>query len=211
MERWKHDFIEGLRKGETPINCAKKYAGFPLAGVHKIRDVDKEFAAAWEEVAPMVDPGAVAKRDLTPSALEALLWAQVSDKRVAAFFGMKEKEFKKEIAKDRDLTLVYETGRDAGLAALEKKQYEEAMNGNVNALTWLGKQHLGQADKVDHTNLPDTGAQGVVTINNIFLKTLTNDQLEQLAIDAKGIGETLLIEKEKEMEVIDVGHEDASN
>lgn len=29
------------------------------------------------------------------------------------------------------------------------KQYEVAMRGNVAMLIWLGKQHLGQADKVE--------------------------------------------------------------
>jgi hypothetical protein len=29
------------------------------------------------------------------------------------------------------------------------KQYEVAMRGNVSMLIWLGKQHLGQSDKVE--------------------------------------------------------------
>ena len=31
--------------------------------------------------------------------------------------------------------------------ALEEKQYEVAMEGNVQMLIWLGKQHLGQSEK----------------------------------------------------------------
>lgn len=32
---------------------------------------------------------------------------------------------------------------------LLKKQYDVAMSGNVSMLIWLGKQHLGQKDKVE--------------------------------------------------------------
>ena len=34
---------------------------------------------------------------------------------------------------------------------LLKKQYDVAMSGNVSMLIWLGKQHLGQSDKQDHS------------------------------------------------------------
>lgn len=32
---------------------------------------------------------------------------------------------------------------------LLKKQYDVAMSGNVSMLIWLGKQHLGQKDKIE--------------------------------------------------------------
>lgn len=37
--------------------------------------------------------------------------------------------------------------------ALEEKQYEVAMEGNVQMLIWLGKQHLGQTDKEKEHNV----------------------------------------------------------
>ena len=36
---------------------------------------------------------------------------------------------------------------------LLQKQYDVAMKGNVSMLIWLGKQHLGQKDKHENTNL----------------------------------------------------------
>ncbi len=36
---------------------------------------------------------------------------------------------------------------------LLKKQYDVAMNGNVSMLIWLGKQHLGQKDKIEQSNV----------------------------------------------------------
>lgn len=35
---------------------------------------------------------------------------------------------------------------------LLKKQYDTAMNGNVAMLIWLGKQHLGQSEKLETKN-----------------------------------------------------------
>lgn len=35
---------------------------------------------------------------------------------------------------------------------LLQKQYETAMSGNVVMLIWLGKQHLGQAEKIEQQN-----------------------------------------------------------
>ena len=36
-----------------------------------------------------------------------------------------------------------------GRISLRRKQFEVAMNGNVAMLIWLGKQYLGQADKIE--------------------------------------------------------------
>ena len=42
-----------------------------------------------------------------------------------------------------------EKGRSHGRMSLKRKQYEVAMGGNVTMLIWLGKQLLGQTDKVE--------------------------------------------------------------
>jgi hypothetical protein len=34
---------------------------------------------------------------------------------------------------------------------LAQKQFDVAMNGNVTMLIWLGKQYLGQSDKIEQT------------------------------------------------------------
>jgi hypothetical protein len=39
-------------------------------------------------------------------------------------------------------------GREIGKATLRREQYRLAMNGNPTMLIWLGKQLLGQTDKV---------------------------------------------------------------
>ncbi len=44
---------------------------------------------------------------------------------------------------------VIEKGRNTGKMSLKRKQWEVAMGGNVTMLIWLGKQNLGQTDKVE--------------------------------------------------------------
>lgn len=42
-------------------------------------------------------------------------------------------------------------GNSIGKQSLRRKQYEVAMKGNSSMLIWLGKQWLGQTDKVENT------------------------------------------------------------
>lgn len=45
----------------------------------------------------------------------------------------------------------YKKGQANARQSLRRKQYEVAMKGNVSMLIWLGKQWLGQTDKVEQT------------------------------------------------------------
>jgi hypothetical protein len=45
----------------------------------------------------------------------------------------------------------YEYGMASMRQSLRRKQYQKAMEGNVGMLVWLGKNYLGQADKVEQT------------------------------------------------------------
>lgn len=51
-------------------------------------------------------------------------------------------------------------GREVGKATLRREQYRLAMNGNPTMLIWLGKQLLGQTDKVIHQGSEDNFAIG---------------------------------------------------
>lgn len=50
---------------------------------------------------------------------------------------------------ERNFADVIKKGRERGKSSLRRKQFEMAMNGNVTMLIWLGKQHLGQTEKVE--------------------------------------------------------------
>lgn len=42
--------------------------------------------------------------------------------------------------------------RSHGKISLRRKQYETALSGNPTMLIWLGKQYLGQVDKIETDN-----------------------------------------------------------
>ena len=46
---------------------------------------------------------------------------------------------------------IYKRLSAPGNVSLRRKQFELAMNGNVTMNIWLGKQKLGQSDKVETT------------------------------------------------------------
>ena len=43
----------------------------------------------------------------------------------------------------------------SGKMSLRRKQYDHAMGGNSTMLIWLGKQWLGQSDKVDQSDVEE--------------------------------------------------------
>lgn len=49
----------------------------------------------------------------------------------------------------RRFAAVIKRGREQGNHSLRLKQYQKAMEGNPTMLIWLGKQYLGQSDKVE--------------------------------------------------------------
>lgn len=201
MDRWKEDFVQGLRKGMPPSACAQTYAGLPLSKVHELRERDPEFQAAWNAALEPEDvsDGITSTRVLSPGALEPILWAQVPDKLVAAYFGLDEKVLLERINQNPKLKKVYDTARDGGKAAIHRAQFDAAMAGDREMLKWLGKQYLEQAEKVDaSTSMP--GAIGApVTINQVILRALTNDQLEMILNGAAELGHDLVIEGKAEV------------
>lgn len=46
-----------------------------------------------------------------------------------------------------------ERGRNEGKASLRRMQYQKAKEGNVVMMIWLGKQILGQSEKVENVNV----------------------------------------------------------
>jgi len=195
MKRWQTDFLDALRRGVPVSLAAKQFAGLPLASVYDKREEDMEFADAWDKLAPSDDDsdGLSGTRVLTAGTLEKVLRAQVSDEEAAAFFGMKEDVFKQRIAENGRLAKVYDTAREGGRAELRVSQFDAAIEGDKALLTWLGKQYLGQSDKIEHKAEVKTEGQPV-SITNIILRELPTDQLERLLAQAQGHGFDLVID-----------------
>lgn len=145
MEEWKKDFIDGLKRGKSPIYLSQHVAGLPLAAVQAIRFSDIEFKEAWDEAAPF-DSALAEQRKLTPATLEDLMWSHCSDEEIAAYFAMSVAEFKEIVAANPALEKVHTLGPYGGKAILKKAQFDAARDGDRQMMTWLGKQHLNQND-----------------------------------------------------------------
>ena len=63
----------------------------------------------------------------------------------------------------------YDHGKDKCKASLRRKQYELAMAGNPTMLVWLGKNLLGQSDKMEHTGAEGGPIQAAISVE--FVKT----------------------------------------
>ena len=68
----------------------------------------------------------------------------------------------------------YKKKCEKGKISLRRKQMEVALSGNVSMLIWLGKQHLGQADKQD---IEHSGGLN----NTVRYKDMTDKELMELA------------------------------
>lgn len=55
-------------------------------------------------------------------------------------------------------------GRNEGCASLRRMQWSKAKEGNVAMLIWLGKQMLGQSDKINTIN---ENTNRVITITDV--------------------------------------------
>lgn len=50
---------------------------------------------------------------------------------------------------DPEFIRIHKKGLETGRASIRRMQYAAASTGNPTMLIWLGKQHLGQRDKID--------------------------------------------------------------
>jgi hypothetical protein len=63
----------------------------------------------------------------------------------------------------------YKKNSAKGKISLRRKQFEQALSGNTSLLIWLGKQWLGQTDKIEN----DSGTQ--INIDADFFSNLKNN------------------------------------
>jgi len=89
---------------------------------------------------PVIDWGAV----------DRLLAIQCTLREVAAFIDVSEDTVERAVQREHGMGFRdYSAQKGArGLVSLRRKQFEIALAGDKTMLIWLGKQHLGQADKL---------------------------------------------------------------
>lgn len=54
---------------------------------------------------------------------------------------------------DDEFMRIYKNGMQEGKMSLRRMQWASAKKGNVTMLLWLGKQYLGQRDKIESTDI----------------------------------------------------------
>lgn len=75
---------------------------------------------------------------------------QCTLKEIASWFDCSEDTIERRVKEHSGLKFAdyYAQKRGKGLVSLRRKQYEVALAGDKTMLIWLGKQYLGQSEKV---------------------------------------------------------------
>jgi ATP-dependent exoDNAse (exonuclease V) alpha subunit len=75
---------------------------------------------------------------------------QCSQREIAHWFRCSEDTIDRAVNREKNMGFAeyFEQKRTPGKICLRRKQYEVAMAGNIAMLIWLGKQWLGQSEKV---------------------------------------------------------------
>jgi hypothetical protein len=88
------------------------------------------------------------KKELDYELIEELARIQCTHEEIASCLKVNHKTLK---ADEKYLEL-YKRGQDEGRKSLRRYQFEAAKKGNSAILIWLGKQYLGQTDKIETKN-----------------------------------------------------------
>jgi hypothetical protein len=81
---------------------------------------------------------------------------------IAAVLGVGVSTLKDRVAAEPELAEALERGRDKGKATLRRLQWQAANGGNPTMLIWLGKQMLGQKDRVEQEHTGKDGGPLVI-------------------------------------------------
>lgn len=71
----------------------------------------------------------------------------------------------KTLQRDEEFCLIYKKGLDNGRMSLRRYQWEAAKKGNTTMLVWLGKQYLGQSDKIQKEDKFDEYADEKIIVD----------------------------------------------
>ena len=79
---------------------------------------------------------------------------QCTKEEIAAWYRCSEDTIENKIKETHGKTFsaYFKEKRQAGRVSLRRAQFQNALKGSVPLLIWLGKQYLGQADKLDQTS-----------------------------------------------------------
>lgn len=145
LTSWMVQFCNLVKAGTTQTE-AMKAVGIALETFSEARMNNSAFKSALE----LTEAG-IGCTEISVAELLRLREAQVTEPRVAAYFGMTVPELKTALDKDENLKRVYETGVSRGQARIQVAQYEAALAGDPSMLKHTGEHVLDQSTKVKHT------------------------------------------------------------
>lgn len=178
MLQWQREFLAQLRSGVPAEKACRSAAGKSLADVMECKETDAEFSNAWDDITdPEGGRGRQTVRHLTGQSLEALLWSQCTDEQTAAYFNLEVAELMSKINADPELKRIYKLGRLAGQAQILMHQSESAAAGHVPMQMWLGKQYIGQAEKIDHHATIETKPMDTTEIARRLMFVLAENKI----------------------------------
>lgn len=110
-----------------------------------------------------------------PDEVEKLAMIGATQYEMAAWFGLSISVMESKL-RQPELRARYDIGVGKGRVSLRRMQLRMVEEGNATMGIWLGKQMLGQRDKVD-VEMSGPGGGPLVSVN---LAALSIDELEQL-------------------------------
>lgn len=95
-------------------------------------------------------PAGRPKKEIDYATVEKLANIQCTQTEIASFLGISART----LQRDEEFLKIYQKGQENGKMSLRRIQYKLAEKNTTMAI-WLGKQYLGQTDKIENTNKND--------------------------------------------------------
>ena len=82
--------------------------------------------------------------------------------------GISKRRFIDHLDREPRLRKIVEEGREYGRASIRRAQFKLLNDGNATMAIWLGKQYLGQRDRVDNQLPPASGGPIEITLAELL-------------------------------------------
>ena len=99
--------------------------------------------------------------NIDPDQVRTLARLSCSYEEIADVLKIGRSTFAKKLKEEKTIREAYDRGKSEGTVSLKRAQFDIAVAGNTAMLIWLGKNRLGQADKIEsknETEITSTGA-----------------------------------------------------
>lgn len=117
------------------------------------------------------------RKEIDWGQMEKLLTLQCTLAEITAWFKCSEDTIERACKREHEMTFAEYSAekRELGKVSLRRVQWQKALAGNVKMLIWLGKNTLGQAEKIE------ARTQEQSTVLTVDMDQLTDDQLYRLS------------------------------